>query len=156
MPYYIQLSRNAWNLGWNVIEMPEPDHKRLLYYMCNMLYFRHEITKNLGDLQCDNLDAETILNSLWQEINSLVERRFGYVDTSKLRCLVKDDIPYHKFCDRLLIVENKDLYDNFMKWIMNELLKRDKDAFEKCMWYSQLTMLELNHIYKSWYGESRH
>ena len=30
-----------------------------------------------------------------------------------------------------------------MKWILNELVKRDKDAFEKCMWYSQLIMLEL-------------
>jgi len=29
----------------------------------------------------------------------------------------------------------------------------DNNSFEKCMWYSQSLMLELNHIYKPWYGE---
>ncbi len=57
----------AWNLGWVVIKMPGPDYERLMYYMCNMLYFQHEITRKFGDLQLDNLDAEIILNRPWEE-----------------------------------------------------------------------------------------
>lgn len=40
-----------------------------------------------------------------------------------------------------------------MKWIICGLSKRDKETFEKGMWYSQSIMLEMNHIYKSWYAE---
>ena len=49
--------------------------------MCNMLDFRHEITRKLGDLKLDNLDAEIILNRLCEEINHAIETQFGYVDT---------------------------------------------------------------------------
>lgn len=153
IPYYIQLSMNAWNLGWHVIETQAPDYERLMYHMSNVLYFRHEITRKVGDIQLDNLEAENILNRLWQEINSVIEAQFGYLDTSKIRCLVENDMPYHKFHDSLSTPENKILRDKFVGWIICGLSKRDKEAFEKCMWYSQLIMLEMNHIYKSWYGE---
>jgi hypothetical protein len=118
-----------------------------------MLDFRHEITRKLGDLKLDNLDAEIILNRLCEEINHAIETQFGYVDTSRLRCLAENDIPYDRFHDNLANVGNTILYDIFVKWIICGLYKRDKEAFEKCMWYSHLIMLELNHICKSWYCE---
>ena len=31
--------------------------------------------------------------------------------------------------------------------------KQDLEIIERCMWYSQLIQLELNHIYKSWYDQ---
>lgn len=92
----------------------------------------------IGDLQLDNLDAERILNELWQDIG--LERRLGFVDSSRLCYLA--NTPCHEF------YENPEMAD-YEKLI----LLLDKDAFEKCMWYSQLIMLELNHIYKPWYGE---
>jgi hypothetical protein len=100
-PYYNQLAMSSWNFGRNVIEVSGRDYERLMYYMCNMLYFRHEIVRKFGDLQFDNLDAETIINDLWQQINSIIESHLGYLETSKLRCLVENDIPYHKFLESI-------------------------------------------------------
>ncbi len=31
IPYHIQLSMKAWNLGWDVIKMQGPDYERLMY-----------------------------------------------------------------------------------------------------------------------------
>ena len=31
--------------------------------------------------------------------------------------------------------------------------KSDLDILKRCLWYSQLLMIESNHIYKAWYGE---
>jgi hypothetical protein len=53
----------------------------------------------------------------------------------------------------LSIEENKQLYNKFLKWITTGLSKQDCEIIERCMWYSQLIQLELNHIYKLWYGE---
>jgi hypothetical protein len=107
-----------------------------LYYLSNALYYKNKISETIGDLQLDNLDAERILNELWQDIG--LERRLGFVDSSRLCCLA--DTLYHEFYEKVTDYEKL-------------ILRLDKDAFEKCMWYSQLIMLELNHIYKPWYGE---
>ena len=56
-PYYNQLAMNSWNFGWHIIEVSERDYERLIYHMCNMLFFRHNIIRELGELQFDNLDA---------------------------------------------------------------------------------------------------
>ncbi|MGB8035406.1 MAG: hypothetical protein WCF03_16460 [Nitrososphaeraceae archaeon] len=152
-PYYNQLSMNSWNFGWILNEgLKKPDYKRLMYHMCNILYIRHEIVNKFGDLQFDNLDAEKIINCIWQQINSLVEGYFGYLDSSKLRCLVENDIPYHKFHESLN--QNGELYNKFVNWISTEISSEDLHKLEeRCLWYSQLIQLELNHIYKSWYGQ---
>jgi hypothetical protein len=57
------------------------DSKRLLYYISNMLYYKHKISETIGDLQLDNLEAERILHELWQDIG--LERRLGFVDHLK-------------------------------------------------------------------------
>jgi len=135
--YYIHLARNSWNLGWNGLsQTDQQDSKRLLYYIANMLYYKQKIFNTIGDLQLDNLDAEMILNDLWWSIG--LERQLGFVDSSRLCCLA--DMPYHEFCEK---VTNYEI-------LMSQL---DKNGFEKCMWYSQLLMLEMNHIYEPWYGE---
>jgi hypothetical protein len=46
------------------------------------------------------------------EIKSTIEEEFGYVDISRLICMVKGDIPYHKFHESLSN-ENKGLYEQF-------------------------------------------
>lgn len=154
-PYYNQLSMNSWNFGWGLHKyLKPPDHKLLMYYMCSILYCRHEIVKKFGDLQFDNLDAEKIINDIWQQINSLIEGYFGYFDTSKLRCLVENDIPYHKFHESLVNNENIELYEKFVGWISTGISEEDLHKLEeRCLWYPQLIQLELNHIYKSWYGQ---
>ncbi|MDQ6668619.1 MAG: hypothetical protein M3Y53_10410, partial [Thermoproteota archaeon] len=114
---------------------------------CNMLYFREEITKKFGDLQFDNLDAEEIIQGFWTEIKSTIEEEYGYVDISRLICMVKGEIPYHKFHESLSN-ENKGLYDKFLTWTS----KIPADKSEKAMWYAQLILLVLNHIYRIWYG----
>jgi hypothetical protein len=47
----------------------------------------------------DNLDAEMILHELWVDIG--LEKRLGFVDSSRLCCLVGPDIPYHMFCEKI-------------------------------------------------------
>jgi hypothetical protein len=148
-PYYNQLSMNAWNFAWSVVcENPEKqDKERIMFHMCNMLYFREEIIKKFGDIQFDSLDAEKIIQGLWRQVKSTIEEEFSFVDVSRLICMVKEDIPYHRFHEKLSS-ENKDLYDKFLEWIPN--IRPDK--LEKGMWYAQLIQLELNHIYAFWYG----
>jgi hypothetical protein len=148
-PYYNQLSMYAWGFAWNVTceKVEQRNHERIMYYMCKMLYFREEIIKKFGDLQFDSLDAEQIIYGFWTEIKSTIEEEFGYVDTSKLVCMVEGDTPYHKFQESLSN-ENKKLYDKFLNWIS----KMPTGQLEKGMWYSQLIQLELNHIYALWYG----
>jgi hypothetical protein len=148
-PYYNRLSMNAWNFAWDVIceKAEKRDNKRIMYYMCNMLYLRQEITKKFGDLQFDSLDAEEIIQGFWTQIKSIIEDEFGYVDTSKLICMVEGDMPYHKFHENLSN-ENKEIYYKFLTWIS----KVPRDKLEKAMWYAQLIQLELNHIYALWYG----
>jgi hypothetical protein len=110
-PFYNQLAMNAWNFAWNVVceKAEKRDNKRIMWYMCNMLYFREEIIKKFGDLQFDNLEAEEIILGFWTEIKSTIEAEFGYVDISKLMCMVKGDAPYHTFHESLSN-ENKELY----------------------------------------------
>jgi hypothetical protein len=153
VPYYNQLAMNCWNFGWNLRENENPDYKYLMYFMCNMLHFRHEIISKFGDLQFDNLQAERIMNNLWQNIHSKIIVYFNYIDISKLRDLVNNDLPYHKF-QANLNDENKELYDKFVSWLLMEISFTDLDELQnKCMWYSQLIMLELNHVYRLWYNE---
>ena len=149
-PYYNLLAMNAWNFGWNITseKVEKRNNERIMYYFCNMLYFREEITKKFGDLQFDNLEAEKIIFGFWREIKSLVEEGFGYVDASKLASMVQEHTPYHKFHEGLSN-ENKELYDKFLIWIS----KIPQDKLERAMWYAQLIQLELNHIYRLWYGE---
>ena len=60
---------------------------------------------------------ERIIYGFWNQIISLIERQFGYLNTSKLRCLVENDIPYHKFHESLSVGQNKELYEKFVNWI---------------------------------------
>lgn len=152
MPYYNQLAMNSWNFGWSVIEQSSEDHRLSMYYICNMLYFREQITKRFGDIQLSSLKAEEILSNFWRDIKLLIVNKFGYADVSKLTNLVANELPYHEFLDKISN-ENKELYDLFVNWLSVEFSESDSNTFEKCMWYSQLLMLESNHIYKSWYDE---
>jgi hypothetical protein len=151
-PYYNQLAMNSWNFSEALAESKNPDYERLMYNMCNMLYFRHQIIQKFGDLQFDNLQAEKVIYTLWSDISTVIEKKFGYLDTSRLRYLVENNIPYHKFHD-IILNENKDLYYKFVEWLKTEVTNEDKEHLKKGMWYTQLIQLELNHIYKSWYGE---
>jgi len=56
-PYYNQLARNAWNFSWDLTH-GQGDYKLLMYYMCNILQTKNQISQKLGDLQLDNLEAE--------------------------------------------------------------------------------------------------
>jgi hypothetical protein len=105
-----------------------------------MLYYREKINETVGQVQLDNLDAERILHEIWHDIG--LECQLGSVDSSRLSCLAT--VPYHEFYERVTEPE---------KLISLLTNNNNKDVFEKCMWFSQLLMFELNHIYKPWYGE---
>jgi hypothetical protein len=153
MPFYNQLAMNCWNFGWFLTEHQEKtDYHTVMYYLCNMLYLKDQITKKFGDVQLDSLKAEEILSKIWREIRELIIKRFGMVNVSKLTTLVTNDLPYYQFVDKISN-ENKELYDLFMSWISVEMNDHDLHVLKKCLWYTQLLMLESNHIYKSWYGE---
>ena len=151
MPYYNQLAMSSWNFGWSVIEQPSEDYKISMYYFCNMLYFRELITRKFGDVQLDNLNAEKILCNFWRDVKELIVKKFGNVDTSRLTYLVSIELPYHEFESKIFNGNNQ-LYDLFVNWI-STMNKSDLDILKRCLWYSQLLMLESNHIYKAWYGE---
>lgn len=149
-PYYNQLAMNAWNFSWGLTHN-ESDDGLLMYYMCNILQIRRQIVLTFGDLQFDNLVAERIIGDFGRDIFSLIKKKFNPVELSELTFLSENSKPYHEFHE---IIKNNDLDNKFRKWIREEISDNDKAELEKkCAWYSQLIMLELNHLYRLWYRE---
>jgi hypothetical protein len=150
-PYYNQLARNAWNFSWDLTH-GERDYKLLMYYICNLLRVRNQISLKLGDLQLDNLEAERIISKIGSDIYSVIKKEFTHVEFSELTHLSKDNKPYHEFHQN--ISNDTHLYDKFERWLKDKISKEDFEELEKkCAWYAQLIMLELNHIYRLWYSE---
>ena len=104
-PYYNQLSMNAWNFAWSVVcENPEKqDKERIMFHMCNMLYFREEIIKKFGGIQFDRLGCRRDRRGIWRQVKFTIEEEFSFVDVSRLICMVKEDIPLHRFHQRVSV-----------------------------------------------------
>jgi hypothetical protein len=144
-PYYNQLARNSWNFSRDLTHNEgQRDYKLLLYYMCNILQMRNQISQKL-ELQLDNLEAESIISEFGRDIFSVVKAKFNAVEFSELGHLTKENKPYHEFHE--IISNDTRLYDKFENWLTQEISKEHFNELEKkCAWYAQLIMLELNHI----------
>lgn len=102
-----------------------------------------------GEIQLDDLEAEEIIGRLGITIEQTVNDGFGNVDASRIRYLVENDVPFHKFHDSISTDQNKDLYQKFVHWICRQEIIREVER--NCRWYTQLIMFEMNHIYEPWY-----
>jgi hypothetical protein len=151
-PYYSRLAvYNCWNISWMLeVANENCDYELVFYYLCNVLYLRNKIIQKFGELQLDNLEAEDIIGNLGRTIVNMINKDFGFIDASRMRCLVEDDLPYHKFHESISN-DNRDLYKKFRDWISNDGTKNEVE--KNCRWYADLIMLELNRIYEPWYGE---
>jgi len=129
-PYYNQIARNAWNFSLDLTHNEgQRDYKLLLYYVCNILQTRNQISQKLGDLQFDNLEAERIINDFGRDFISVVKREFNAVEFSELSHLTRDNKPYHEFYQ--VISNDSRLYDKFEKWLSQEISKENFDELEK-------------------------
>jgi hypothetical protein len=141
-----------WNISWKIREAKKDetkiDYPLIMYYVRDFLQLRKQLIHTLGTLQFDNQDAETIINDFERDIVGIIKTGFNEIEYSKLSCLVDDDnTPYHKFHEKISESENKILLEKFKMFLEN-----NKDNLEKnCRYYSELIMLEFNHIYKIWY-----
>jgi hypothetical protein len=154
VPYYNKLAFNAFNFSRELRKpIDKRDYMLCVYRLSNFLYTLQKIRQMFGDIQLDNLLGEKILDGFFSNIFCLITAKFSYLEYSKLSYLVEHDLPYHKFHDNIMDNE-KDLYEKFKNWISNEISPEClKDLAEKSEWYSSLLMLELNHVYRLWYGE---
>jgi hypothetical protein len=157
LPIYIQLLSLYTKLG-DYLKSSSPDGKQCLYFLCRILYHQNSIFKTYGSLQLDDLDAETLVASLGNEILGVVMKKFGRQKIATMTKLVGDK-DYDTFLTDL--PSHDKLYCEFETWLFeyNSTLppgstRTLKNLGNKCKWYSELILFELNYIYRYWYGEN--
>ncbi|MFZ0514483.1 MAG: hypothetical protein WAM14_22960, partial [Candidatus Nitrosopolaris sp.] len=157
LPTYVQLAtyhRGLYSEVNKVASGTKLDPKRCLFYVCDILQLETSMFKE-GGYVLDDLDAEEIIYRLGSTIPLMISRDFHPYYASVMRSLVEGNVSYHEFCDNLL--QNNEIYNKFKKWLSasRASLKRARELEEsvkKSLWYSELITLELNHLYKRWYG----
>jgi hypothetical protein len=128
--YYSQLAvYNCWNLAWMLgrVANENRDYELMFYYLCNILYLRTKIIQKFGEIQLDNLEAEDTIGNLGRNIVALVNNGFGHLDTSRMRYLVDNDLPFHKFQESISTEHNRDLYQKFVHWICRPIIPSFSD-----------------------------
>jgi hypothetical protein len=156
LPIYVQLVSIYSTVGSLLSQYPR-DEKYCLYSICRLLLLQKSIYDTYGSLQLDDLDAETVVNDLGTEIISVIIKRFGREKMTKMRSLVDYNADYVTFLRNL--ERDVQLFNTFHLWLLEVTSKFPlpddflKGLANKCQWYSELTLFEINHIYRYWYNE---
>lgn len=153
-PYFIQKAKYCDIIysELNQTARAKINFELCLYSICCFLYVRQKIFLQFGDLQLDDLEAESIIGWYESQIVNSIYNDMGE-DAYKLSCLAENDgkeITYDIFFNNM---KSNAILEKFKNMILSASDKKI-EFFSACnRGYYDLLLLEFNHIYRIWYGK---
>jgi hypothetical protein len=151
LPYFGQMQLYCQTLA---DYLKAEDHDRynriIMYYTCNILRLKDEHFRKFGAVQLDNVNAETVLESLLRDFEVVLIQRLGSRSHSMLLGLINATTLYHEFEDKLS--KHDDLIQVFKSKVLCHEISV-KELEKKSRYYAELIYIEINHIYRVVYGK---
>jgi hypothetical protein len=139
----------------------EKDYLKCIHNIGLYLYKWRRFFLDVGYMQLDDLDSENVIQSLGQNLLSLLvdDRSIGIQKVVALRSMVSDDISINSFIEGIPFDQPTDsrtvVYVAYKTWLNRMASEPDKlkDIINKLEWYTPLISLELNLTYGIFYGQ---
>jgi hypothetical protein len=160
-PIYIQIAgyylalRNNVNLQQN----QKPDHRIIVYYICNILYLIEKHRRLTGGLpQLRDMYAERAIQQFMGYIytkllDSSLEKKLSLASLYRLRGLIKETTTYESF-EEDIKSRNSQIY-NIACELLDEMQRKGQftELAQRSSWYANLIYLEINIMYFDYYGK---
>ena len=130
--------------------------REFLFFIGKVLNISDQYFEKFGGMQLDSIEAEEILTHILTEFPAVIRRKLGFKELSLLKNnLVKNgdhDFFYHEFEYTL------GFYSELKTKFENEILLDIKTMTELrnlCVYFVDISVFELNHNFRIWYGEDQ-
>jgi hypothetical protein len=165
IPRYAQVSGYYALLNYE-IQKRTPDWTMCFYIMCRILHINQTIY-TAGGLMLDNLEAEKVLTALNGGLKQSLRDVFGYFKVDKMTSFGAKHSSFDTFHDDLftqkwphLYSEINAIFNEVTVWLSdtsvnkNILGNRRRSVIQNGIWCAHLLVMELNHVFNLWYGET--
>ena len=124
-----------------------------LFTICNFCNVHYKNFSENGSIILESLRAEDMITSLLNDIFMKIREGLGYDSIHIMRSMVEDDPTIFKFESQVILSNAwyQGLHLKFCKYLYDN---PESVVYlrQRSLWFHQLLNLEINHVYKEWYG----